>query len=100
MDFHATCSQLGLFIVGNSYDSVYRFERHIVLPKIIAQNCPDFSNENTIYNCDQVKEGTARKYFCSATRPDVNTYTLEVSMLGFWDEEDVREATETGVSGN
>ena len=88
MDMHANSSQLGLFIVGNSYDSVYRFERHIVLPKIIAQNCPDFSHENTIYNCDQVKEGSSRRFFCTSLNPDVNTYTLEVSLLGYMDDEE------------
>ena len=41
-DLHASPSLMGLFVRGNSYDSVYRFERHMVLPKILAQNCPDY----------------------------------------------------------
>ena len=41
-DLHASPTLLGLFMRGNSYDSVYRFERHMVLPKILAQNCPDY----------------------------------------------------------
>jgi hypothetical protein len=63
LDMHSTSSLLGLFIVGNSYDSVYRFERHIVLPKIIAQNCLDFSHENTIYNCDQGRDSPIFKNY-------------------------------------
>ncbi len=53
-------SLFGLFIVGNAYDDVYRFERHTVFPKILSQICQDFSTENTIYNNDATKEGTAR----------------------------------------
>ena len=48
-------------IQGNSYDSVYRYERHIVFPKMLAQNCPDFSQAQTFYNADLEKEGTARR---------------------------------------
>eukprot|EP00095_Tigriopus_kingsejongensis_P009965 maker-scaffold17_size721972-snap-gene-2.11 protein:Tk09965 transcript:maker-scaffold17_size721972-snap-gene-2.11-mRNA-1 annotation:"cytosolic carboxypeptidase 6" len=43
LDLHSHSSLLGLFIYGNSYDDVYRFERHIVFPKILSQNCPDFT---------------------------------------------------------
>ena len=50
-----------MYIMGNSYDSVYRYERHVVFPKMLAQNCKDFSKENTIYNADEEKEGTARR---------------------------------------
>ena len=51
----------GIFIQGNSYDSVYRYERHIVFPKMLAQNCPDFHPGNTVYNSDLEKDGTARR---------------------------------------
>ena len=27
-----------------------RNERHIVFPKMLAQNCKDFSTQNTMYN--------------------------------------------------
>ncbi len=60
----------GLFVYGNSYDDVYRYERHLVFPKILAQNCPeDFSHENTIYNSNPQKAGTARRHFASALSP-------------------------------
>ena len=36
IDIHSHVSLLGLFIVGNSYDDVYRFERHVVFPKIMV----------------------------------------------------------------
>lgn len=75
----------GLFIYGNSYDDVYRFERHIVFPKILAQNCADFSTENTIYNANPTKAGTARRYFCNSLSPEVNSYTLETSIMGYVD---------------
>ena len=61
IDLHASSSMLGVFIQGNSYDSVYRYERHIVFPKMLAQNMPDFSQAQTFYNADLEKEGTARR---------------------------------------
>lgn len=66
---------------------MYRFERHIVFPKIMAQNCPDFSLENSIYNNDARKSGTARRFFCDHLTPEVNTYTLEASIYGYEDKE-------------
>ena len=54
----------------------------------MAQNCPDdFSHENTIYNANPQKASTARRHFATALSPEVNSYTLEVSLLGFEDEE-------------
>ena len=67
IDLHANANLKGLYIMGNSYDSVYRYERHVVFPKMMAQNCKDFSKENTIYNADEEKEGTARRYIMAYT---------------------------------
>ena len=61
IDLHANANLKGLYIMGNSYDSVYRYERHVVFPKMMTQNCKDFSKENTIYNADEEKEGTCRR---------------------------------------
>ena len=66
IDLHASSSMLGVFIQGNSYDSVYRYERHIVFPKMLAQNMPDFSQAQTFYNADLEKEGTARRYYLTS----------------------------------
>ncbi len=68
---------------------MYRYERHLVLPKILAQNCPeDFSQTNTIYNANPQKCGTARRQYAGAInkgrgQTEVNSYTLEVSALGY-----------------
>jgi hypothetical protein len=118
LDIHAHTALTGLFVYGNSYDDVYRcagplgvtppscrYERHIVFPKVLAQNCDDFNCNNTIYNADQKKSGSVRRHMptylsheanafsavqyravqCSAVQ--VNTYTIEVSMLGYEDTE-------------
>ena len=37
-----------------------RYERHIVFPKVLAQNCDDFNCNNTIYNADQVWHPSAQ----------------------------------------
>ena len=62
LDLHASSAMHGVFIQGNSYDSVYRYERHIVFPKMMKNNCPDFSVDQSYYNADLEKEGTARRY--------------------------------------
>ena len=62
LDLHASSAMNGIFIQGNSYDSVYRYERHIVFPKMMNNNCPDFSVDQSYYNADLEKEGTCRRY--------------------------------------
>lgn len=83
LDIHSHPCLLGLFTVGNAYDDVYRFERHAVFPKILSKICPDYNPENSIYNNDEDKSSTARRFFRDALSPEVNTYTVEVSLLGF-----------------
>ena len=87
LDIHAHTALTGLFVYGNSYDDVYRYERHIVFPKILAQNCEDFNSTNTIYNADCKKSGSVRRHMTSYLSHEVNTYTVEVSLLGFEDKE-------------
>ena len=87
LDIHAHTALTGLFIYGNSYDDVYRYERHIVFPKILAQNCEDFNCNNTIYNADQKKSGSVRRHMTTYLSNEVNTYTIEVSLLGYEDQE-------------
>ena len=87
LDVHAHTALTGLFIYGNSYDDVYRYERHIVFPKILAQNCDDFNCTNTIYNADQKKSGSVRRHMTNYLSHEVNTYTLEVSLLGYEDKD-------------
>lgn len=87
LDIHAHTALTGLFVYGNSYDDVYRYERHIVFPKILAQNCEDFNTTNTIYNADSKKSGSVRRHMTTYLSHEVNTYTVEVSLLGFEDKE-------------
>ena len=37
----------------------------------------------SIYNNDEEKLGSVRRYFCNSISPEVNTYTLEASLLGY-----------------
>ena len=37
----------------------------------------------SIYNNDEEKLGSVRRYFCNNISPEVNTYTLEASLLGY-----------------
>lgn len=66
------------------YNLSYRYERHLVFPKLFSTKCADFSNENMIFNADDRKQGTARRYLCNRLSDNVNSYTLEVSMNGYY----------------
>jgi cytosolic carboxypeptidase protein 6 len=66
------------------YFSSYRYERHLVFPKLFSSKCSDYNNENTIFNADDRKLGTSRRYLCNRLNDNVNVYTLEVSMNGFF----------------
>jgi hypothetical protein len=62
----------------------FRNERHIVFPKMLAQNCMDYSSENTMYNKDTDKAGTARRLLSNIIQSEnTNVYSLEVSMYGY-----------------
>ena len=58
-----------------------------MFPKILSQNCDDFNSDNTIYNADQKKSGSLRRHMTSYLSSEVNTYTIEVSLLGYEDPE-------------
>ncbi|XP_049955104.1 cytosolic carboxypeptidase 6 [Schistocerca serialis cubense] len=83
LDFHAHSSLHGVFIYGNTYNDVYRYERHIVFPKMLAQNAEDYTPTNTMYNRDVTKQGTTRRFCCTALKDSVNSYTLQVSLFGY-----------------
>ncbi|XP_025833331.1 cytosolic carboxypeptidase 6 [Agrilus planipennis] len=83
LDLHAHTSLKGCFIYGNSYEDVYRFERHIVFPKILASLCDDYMSSNTMFNSDINKIGTSRRFLCSVLSERVNCYTFEVSVYGY-----------------
>lgn len=60
-----------------------RYERHTVLPKLLAHHAEDYEFSSTMYNQDPHKSGTARRYLCSILSERVNCYTIQVSMYGY-----------------
>jgi len=48
-------------IVMYSLNFNSRFERHILFPKLLANNAEDYNGSNTMYNRDPSKCGTARR---------------------------------------
>ena len=51
---------------------------------MLAQNCMDYSSENTMYNKDTDKAGTARRLLSNMIQSEnTNVYSLEVSMYGY-----------------
>ncbi|RZF37316.1 hypothetical protein LSTR_LSTR005648 [Laodelphax striatellus] len=83
MDIHAHCSLLGVFVYGNTYDDVFRYERHIVFPKLLAQNTDGYESCNTMYNRDVNKAGSSRRVLCDVLKDSVNCYSLIVSYHGY-----------------
>lgn len=83
LDIHAHTSVNGSFIYGNTYEDVYRYERHLVFPKLLAANADDFAGDNMMFNADERKYGSARRYCCEQLSETVNAYTIEVSLSGF-----------------
>lgn len=73
----------GSFIYGNTYEDVYRYERHLVFPKLLSSNADDFALDNMMFNADERKSGSLRRYSCDKLSDTVNAYTIEVSMSGF-----------------
>lgn len=74
----------GCFIYGNTYEDVYRYERHLVFPRLFANNAPDYVADHTMFNADERKAGSARRFSCERLSDTVNAYTLEVSMAGHY----------------
>ncbi|KAK4295246.1 hypothetical protein Pmani_032174 [Petrolisthes manimaculis] len=83
LDLHSHTSLLGTFIYGNSYDDVYRHERHIVFPKMVSHACEDYCHYNTIYNRDPSKANTARRWLCGQLRDSTNVYTVQTSIYAY-----------------
>ena len=55
-----------------------------MFPKMLSQNCKDYSQENTMYNKDPDKAGTARMFLSKMIENEnTNVYSLEVSMFGY-----------------
>lgn len=83
LDIHADSTLKGSFIYGNTYEDVYRYERHIVFPKLLAATADDYSQANAMFNSDINKTGTARKYLCSLLGDNVNCYSFHISFYGY-----------------
>lgn len=83
LDLHAHTTSNGSFIYGNTYEDVYRYERHLVFPKLLSTKTADFAVENMMFNADERKSGSARRFCCEKLTDSVNAYTLEISMCGY-----------------
>lgn len=83
LDLHAHTTSIGSFIYGNTYEDVYRYERHLVFPKLLSSKTADFAAENMMFNADERKNGSARRFCCEKLTDTVNAYTLEISMCGY-----------------
>ncbi len=59
----------------NKASNISRFERHIVFPKMLALNCPDFEAESAMFNADVEKEGTCRRFISVNTNPEQGAAT-------------------------
>ncbi|XP_046961296.1 cytosolic carboxypeptidase 6-like [Vanessa cardui] len=79
IDIHSDISHEGVFVRGNSYDDVYRFERHAVLPKFLGMRVEAWKPESCLYNADPLALGSARRSLPTGT---IDAYTLLASLGG------------------
>ncbi|CAG9784195.1 unnamed protein product [Diatraea saccharalis] len=79
IDIHGDISHEGVFVRGNSYDDVYRFERHAVLPKFLSSRVEAWRAEACFYNADSQAAGTARRTLPTGS---VDGYSLLASLGG------------------
>ncbi|XP_072937018.1 cytosolic carboxypeptidase 6-like [Epargyreus clarus] len=79
IDVHADVSHEGVFVRGNSYDDVYRFERHAVLPKFFAARIEAWQPDTCLYNADPNVVGSARRALPTGA---IDAYSLLASMGG------------------
>nr|XP_037866500.1 cytosolic carboxypeptidase 6 [Bombyx mori] len=80
IDLHADISHEGVFVRGNSYDDVYRFERHAVLPKFLGGRIEAWKAEICLYNADPIVAGSARRALPVAG--NIDAYSILVSLGG------------------
>ncbi|XP_052747124.1 cytosolic carboxypeptidase 6 [Bicyclus anynana] len=79
IDIHADLSHEGVLVRGNSYDDVYRFERHAVLPKFMGMRVEAWQQESCMYNADSCATGSARRALATGT---IDAYSLLASFGG------------------
>ncbi|KAI8428197.1 hypothetical protein MSG28_002432 [Choristoneura fumiferana] len=79
IDLHADISFEGVFVRGNSYDDVYRFERHAVLPKFLSSRVEAWRAEACLYNADPLAAGAARRALPEGA---IDAYTVLASLGG------------------
>ncbi|CAH0726019.1 unnamed protein product, partial [Brenthis ino] len=79
IDIHADVSHEGVFVRGNSYDDVYRFERHAVLPKFFGMRIEAWKPESCLYNMDNYAGGSARRALPTGA---TDAYSLLASLGG------------------
>lgn len=54
-----------------------------MFPKLLSSKTADFAAENMMFNADEKKNGSARRFCCEKLSDTVNAYTLETSMCGY-----------------
>lgn len=55
-----------------------------MFPKLLSTKADDFVQDNMLFNADDRKSGSARRFCCERLSDTVNSYTLEVSMCGYY----------------
>ncbi|XKL65279.1 hypothetical protein PGB90_008699 [Kerria lacca] len=78
IDLHAHCSLQGVFVYGNTYQDVYRHERHTLFPKLLSHNIDGYEPTYCMFNRDNRKKGSCRRFF-SNLKDTINCYSIYAS---------------------
>lgn len=62
IDIHTSIYCVGSFLSGIKFDDVYRMEKHVLFPKLLARIADDFYPENCIYSSEPLRTGTLRRW--------------------------------------
>lgn len=58
LDLHTSVTSIGSFVEGKKFEDVFRMEKHLLLPKLLAKITPDFQAESCIYANEPLRPGT------------------------------------------
>lgn len=83
LDMHASVSSIGSHMQGKRFEDVFRMERHLLLPKLLAKVAADYRPQDCVYASEPLRPGTALRVVGSMLSESANCYVLCHSLHGF-----------------
>ena len=55
LDLRATFTSLGSYVTGKKFEDVFRMEKHLLLPKLLARHAIDFALDQCVYHSEPLR---------------------------------------------